>query len=124
LGGSRLIIISWFFLGVENDNEPPSLSLSLGFFPQMQKMMTNRDLGSSLSFVVLLQLQKRLIVIFCISLSCRRRQQQRGGRLVIVSWFFSFNAKDDDEPLGSFSSFFKKLVVAKKGTTCHAQDLM
>jgi hypothetical protein len=30
-----------FFLGVEDDDEPPGSSLSLGFFPQMENMTTS-----------------------------------------------------------------------------------
>jgi hypothetical protein len=37
------------FLGVEDDNEPPGSSLSLGFFPQMEKMTTSWEASDSLS---------------------------------------------------------------------------
>jgi hypothetical protein len=38
------------FSGVEDDDEPPNSSLSLGFFLQMEKMITNYEAPSSLSF--------------------------------------------------------------------------
>jgi hypothetical protein len=37
------------FLGVEDDDDPFGSSLSLGFFPQMEKMMTSWEAPGSLS---------------------------------------------------------------------------
>jgi hypothetical protein len=37
------------FLGVEDDDEPLGLLLSLGFFPQMEKMTTSWEAPGSLS---------------------------------------------------------------------------